>query len=179
MEHACSGCGVINIVQYVCELPKELVSRSQKQHNTIFGYIKETWINWPEPGDERLTNFNVKFQPIDPEHLRGWLLIRAGHCKVMEASSIDRNHVLAVKLLTRQIVENAYYELNIKDNGAQLITPKTLAQRGDDFPGKQRFTQIMNSIEEICEPVTGMTYEQYKKHARGRSKAETNPETPS
>jgi len=45
--------------------------RSNPQHRRFFGMIAAAYHQWPEQFKE--------FQPLDAEHLRAWLLIKAGH----------------------------------------------------------------------------------------------------
>lgn len=47
-----------------------LKPRSTPQHRRFFGLIKAAYHHWPETHD---------FKPESPEHLRAWLLIKAGH----------------------------------------------------------------------------------------------------
>jgi hypothetical protein len=44
--------------------------RSPADHRRFFGVIKAAFLHWPEKHE---------FQPEDPEHLRAWLLCRAGY----------------------------------------------------------------------------------------------------
>lgn len=60
MTHRCKHCG--NPTKH----------RSDPHHRLLFAVIARAFDNWPEgPGE--------KFKPSDPEHLRAYLLIKAGH----------------------------------------------------------------------------------------------------
>lgn len=45
-------------------------ARSLPQHRRLFGLVKAAFANWPEGHD---------FQPANEEHLRKWLIAKAGH----------------------------------------------------------------------------------------------------
>jgi hypothetical protein len=55
--------------RYVLELSN---NRSMAEHRQYFAWLHEAWTNLPEHLEKRW---------IDPDRLRKWALIRAGHCK--------------------------------------------------------------------------------------------------
>ena len=50
-------------------------SRNPKRHAMFFAVLAEAFKNWPEAHE---------FKPESPEHLRAWLLCKAGHCETID-----------------------------------------------------------------------------------------------
>lgn len=78
MTHRCKHCG------------SPARHRSDPHHRLLFAVIARAFENWPEGPDE-------KFRPADVEHLRAYLLIKAGHynkidlrCENPDAISLEQ-----------------------------------------------------------------------------------------
>lgn len=98
----CPECGHVFDMGFLKGLYDELCktfsidkSRSVKQHNRFFSMIDKAFNQWPE---------QYEFQPLDKEHLRAWLLCKAGHRHI---ESVDVN-VLALSPKEQQLMRMAY-----------------------------------------------------------------------
>jgi hypothetical protein len=63
--------------------------RSLPQHNRFFALIAATYNHWPE---------GKNFRPQNAEHLRAWLLVKAGHFVVNTFDCGEKAEALAVMI---------------------------------------------------------------------------------
>lgn len=99
--------------------PHGIGARSLPQHRRLFGLIKAARLHWPEKHD---------FQPFTEEHLRKWLLCKAGHCSVRELSLADMDTGEAIALLEAAFHAAGAYSFVRGDTGrVRIFTAKSIA----------------------------------------------------
>ena len=128
--------------------------RSDTHHKLFFAVITQVFHNWPEAH---------AFQPSSAEHLRGWLLIEAGHTKQIEIAGPQNITVAAVKAC-REVLGNAEaLRMYRTETGIRLVAPASLKYRE---VGKRKFEDISHAVFEIVEAITGTPIEQFRQQAR-------------
>src|SRR5688572_25604224 len=127
-------------------------ARSPADHRRFFGVIRAAFMHWPDTTASG-------FQPEDPEHLRAWLLCRAGYKQVTEIPFDDewpeamRNlATLAAEGALRAAKSHAF--VRPFPGGLYVFTPKSL---NFESLGQKEFGTIREQVEEIIEFETGKT----------------------
>jgi hypothetical protein len=122
--------------------------RSPADHRRFFGVIRAAFMHWPEQHD---------FQPEDPEHLRAWLLCRAGYKSVTEIPFEDswpdamrELALLAAESALKAAKSHAFVRPH--PGGLFVFAPKSL--KFDEI-GQKEFGQIRESVEEVIKCETG------------------------
>lgn len=138
-EH-CPECG--------CEIgPKR--RRSLPDHRRLFALIKRAYENWPEGHD---------FQPEHPEHLRAWLMCKAGWREatpIQFGSSTDQHlMVLAMTAAIRAARGTAFVVPH--GTGVAVIAPRSMDFRS---MGQQEFGLLRDAITDIIRAETGIDAE--------------------
>lgn len=138
MKH-CPHCG--------CSLTK---ARSGPDHRRFFAVIKAAFEHWPEGHD---------FQPDDAEHLRAWLICKAGY-RISTPIDLPSNASGHVRMLFRLGVEAALRSAgNIvafvvpHRNGVAVVRPRSIAF---DKLGQHEFSDLRNAIEDVIRVETGL-----------------------
>jgi hypothetical protein len=122
--------------------------RSPQDHRRFFGVCRAAFMHWPEQHE---------FQPEDPEHLRAWLLCRAGYKSVteipFEESWPEAMQQLAM-LTAEQVLKAAKSHAFVRPHpgGLFVFTPKSLAW---ESLGQKEFGQVRESVEEVIKCETG------------------------
>ena len=133
---------------------KEHKPRSNPQHRRFFGMIAAAYHQWPEQFQE--------FQPLDVEHLRAWLLVKAGH------RHVEHVGVNVQKLSTREIaLMKRAFESPVRVKRAKKVYRFWRIYRGiavvleplsvsfDEMP-HQKACEIMHEVEELVCNVLGI-----------------------
>jgi hypothetical protein len=122
--------------------------RSPADHRRFFGVIRAAYLHWPE---------SHEFQPEDPEHLRAWLLCRAGYKSVTEIpfeeswpEAMQRLAMLTAEQVLRAAKSHAFVRPH--PGGLFVFSPKSLAW---ESLGQKEFGQIRESVEEVIKCETG------------------------
>ena len=93
--------------------------RSLPQHRRLFGLIRAAHMHWPEAHD---------FQPLSEEHLRKWLLAKAGHHTVKTMTLSDMTSGEAIALLEAAFhAAGAYSFVKGTAGKVHIFTPKSIA----------------------------------------------------
>ena len=133
--------------------------RSLPDHRRFFGVIAKAWENWPEGYSD--------FQPSSAEHLRSWLLVKAGYHDVtfvpVEAEVTAHPPIMA---LVRLAVEaslaavdqrGGYAIVRVSATGLEILSAKSISFA---TLGQKEFGQIRQAVEEILESTLGVTADQ-------------------
>jgi hypothetical protein len=136
------------IATKILRLGQEPQVRSPADHKRLFAAIRAAFMHWPE---------SHSFQPEDPEHLRAWLLCRAGYKSVteipVEDSWPDAMRDLAL-LAAESALKAAKSHAFVRPHpgGLFVFTPKSLAWEN---LGQKEFGQVRESVEEVIKCETG------------------------
>lgn len=127
MTHRCKHCGA----------PAK--HRSDPHHRLLFAVIARAFDNWPE--DE-------KFQPEDAEHLRSFLLIKAGHFQKLDIRC-DNPDAISLEDQLRTIIQNVADKpplLHTYPWGVRLYWPKSISY---SELGRAEFNTICERVFEV------------------------------
>lgn len=138
-EH-CPECG--------CEIGAKK-RRSLPDHRRLFALIKDAFDNWPEAHE---------FQPESPEHLRAWLVCKAGW---REATAYDLGDkadaaVVAIALEAGIRAARGVGFVRVVGRSVAVITPKSMDFRA---MGQHEFGLLRDAITDIIRAVTGIDAE--------------------
>jgi len=133
--------------------------RSNPQHNRFFKLIDVAYHHWPE---------KIEFQPDSSEHLRAWLLCKAGYKNVQriemqrgKALSDDALHVLRLTLKAA----GSYAWIVPSNTDYFVISPQSM--RFDKLPHKRACTVMALIDEMLCDIFEIRTTEELlKEHER-------------
>ena len=147
MQSSCPECGTILVKP-----------RSSADHRRFFGLIHAAFHQWPEAHT---------FQPTDAEHLRAWLLFRAGYhdvsfVEVDPEFAADPDAMASIKLaveasLAAVAQKGGYAFVRVSAAGLEILSAKSI-----NFAtlGQKEFGQIRQAVEEILEAALGVSAEQ-------------------
>lgn len=136
-EKACPHCGGI--------LHKH---RSEPDHRRFFGLISAAFANWPERHD---------FQPSSAEHLRAWLLCKAGHYDVTTIP-LDHDHPAVAKLAVLAAeaavkAAGAYAFIRPHGHALAVFSAKSIAW---DKLSQRDFAPIRQAVEDVITAEIGV-----------------------
>jgi hypothetical protein len=122
--------------------------RSPADHRRFFGVIRAAFLHWPE---------RHEFQPEEPEHLRAWLLCRAGYKSVTEIPCPPDSPPAVAKLATLAAeaaikAAKTYGFVRPQGDALYVFAPKSLAW---ESLGQKEFGQVRESVEEVIKCETG------------------------
>ena len=125
-------------------------ARSSPDHRRFFGLISATYHHWPE--------FH-EFQPDSSEHLRAWLLCKAGYRDVTsipcEFAEDQPGLLKLVALAAEGAVKAAkgYAFIRPHGGGLAVFSAKSIAWERIDQKG---FNKIRDAVEDVIKAETGM-----------------------
>jgi len=103
----------------MCEHCPARTDRSLPQHRRLFGLVRAAFTHWPE---------SHEFQPENEEHLRKWLLCKAGHHTVKTLTLADLTSTEAVVLLQSAFhAAGAYSFVKATAGRVHIFTPESIA----------------------------------------------------
>ena len=131
-------------------------ARSSRHHRRLFGLITAAFHNWPE---------NCEFQPESAEHLRAWLLVKAGHRETREIPVTFLEEYPILTPLTRLTIEAVLREAgpfpvinpNASAGTLSITWSKSIAWSELD---QRKFSPIAEAVEQTIEQELGVTAEQ-------------------
>lgn len=138
----CPACGFA--------LTEHSKARSPQDHRRFFGVIAATYHHWPE---------SHEFQPDSSEHLRSWLLCKAGYRDVttipVEFAEDQPALLKLVSLAAESAVKAAKGYAFIRPHGSALavFSAKSIAWDKLDQAG---FNRIRDAVEAVILAETGM-----------------------
>ena len=131
--------------------------RSAPDHNRLFALVKAAFDQWPEAHE---------FTPDNPEHLRSWLLCKAGHRDVTTIPveyADDQPGMLKLVMLTVEAAIKAAkgYAFIRPHNGALAVfSAKSISW---DTLDQKKFWPIRDDVTAIIESAVGVTADQLLK----------------
>lgn len=147
MTKHCHECGAVQ--------EDETLHRSQPHHRLFFAVIARTMESWPE---------SEAFQPEDAEHLRSFLLIKAGHfikldlrCENPDALSLeDQLRAIVRTVSERPPLMHSYAW------GVRIFWPKSMSYAAAD---RAKFNEISERVFEIISVKLGVSIDTLKREA--------------
>ena len=131
-------------------------SRSTPHHRLFFSVIARAFESWPE---------SEKFQPEDAEHLRSYLLIKAGHftkldlrCENPDAMSLEDQLRAIIRTISDKPPLMHSYEW-----GVRIFWSKSMSYSAAD---RKTFNEVCDKVFEIISVTLGVTIETLKREAR-------------
>lgn len=142
----CPNCGF--------PLSEHARARSPQDHRRFFGVIAATFHHWPEAHE---------FQPDSSEHLRSFLLCKAGYRTVTTIDCPDEADVRVIAAAAEAAVKAAGVHAFIRPHGAGLavFSAKSIAWDKLDQAG---FHQIRDAVESVIRAETGLEPNDILKH---------------
>lgn len=123
--------------------------RSVPDHRRLFALIKAAFDNWPEAHD---------FTPENPEHLRSWLVCKAGWREATAYDLGEKADAAVVALALQAGIKAAKGVGFVKVHGRSVavITPKSMDFRA---MGQAEFGLLRDAITDIIKAETGIALE--------------------
>lgn len=119
--------------------------RSLPQHRRFFGLIAAVYGQWPELHD---------FQPDSPEHLRAWLLVKAGYRRSTYIDSAGLDHSALVPVLTAGMRAAGTYAWLVEHHGRlAIVAPRTIRF---EALGHKAFCSLERAVEDVIYAETGI-----------------------
>lgn len=143
----CPHCG--------CELIR---ARSHRHHRLFFAVIDAAYENWPE---------QCEFQPTSAEHLRSWLLVKAGYAERLgNLLSIIRptpeKLTDFLQMCVHAIKTHGHGFLAVESEYAEFHVPKSIAWAELD---QKEFAPIADEVFAQIEGVMGVRVNQLRRQA--------------
>jgi hypothetical protein len=130
--------------------------RNQARHNLFFAILPKAFENWPTTYEE--------FQPMSTEHLRKWLIYKAGWCTMRELA-IDGPHKPIVVAALQFFVASGNQEVFFKTTSKSVreYRPKSIAWSKCK---EAEFRKILDASAEIIESIIGVPIEALKRQSQ-------------
>jgi hypothetical protein len=135
----------------ICPTCKQVVPhpRNYERHKALFGMLKPAFYYWPDPEVE-------PFRPNDAEHLRAWLLVKAGwrESEDLRISGTSSKYatIMAMAFLNRKREKTAVHFEEMKD-GIRVYWPKSVAYTKCS---EDQFRRVLTNVTEIVEEIIGV-----------------------
>lgn len=122
--------------------------RSEPDHRRFFGLINAAFANWRHDHD---------FQPDTAEHLRAWLLCKAGYREVVTIP-IEGNHPAVARLATIATeaalkASKSYAFIRPSGMGLAVFRPRSIAW---DRLSQKEFNPIRQAVEDVITAEIGV-----------------------
>jgi hypothetical protein len=144
-NHSCPECGAL------LNAP-----RSHKHLGALFVFIKHAFENWPE---------SHEFQPDNTEHLRAWLLVKAGHRAPQHVFRFANKRELQIVMgfvqeeMRVDRARGVYGWPVIQDGGLVIVRPKSIAF---NKLSEKAFCKISDGVFKVILDETGIGFEEWK-----------------
>lgn len=123
------------------------LQRSSEDHRRFFALVNAAFTHWPEQHE---------FTPDNAEHLRAWLMCKAGHRKTtMIETDEPAATVAAIEAAFR--ASDTYAFVRPYGDGVAVYSPKSLRF---DKTDQKAFNAVRDEVSSIIESVIGVTAEQ-------------------
>ena len=127
--------------------------RSTRAHNRLFAAIGNLWENLPEGWAQRFPT---------SEHLRKWLLVRAGHAVHADyVMDTPRDAMMLARGLRRA---DEYAVIKVSRNVVEVWTAKSISRAA--VPTKQEFMEISDRVLDGIEMISENTREEIEHEAQ-------------
>jgi hypothetical protein len=119
--------------------------RSIDQHRRFFAVLAAVRQHWPE---------SHRFQPDNAEHLRAWLLVRAGHHTVKTFHlSDDATEMASLIPVIIATMTGRHSWARSHGNELHVCVPESIAF---DKIGHQAFCKLNDDVDEVIRAETGL-----------------------
>lgn len=159
-EAYCPACG------YVLRKP-----RSLKAHRLFFAVIEAAFDNWPHDHPE--------IEPKGREHLRAWLLCKAGYCHTIgerlnqDDGDVQRMVQFMEAVNNRMIAEGVqYFFRDIYKQNIVAYVPRSIAWSELD---ERDFAQVREAVFHQIETHTHLKIEELQNHERKNARRDRRP----
>lgn len=120
--------------------------------------LRAMFTHWPEKDD--------LFQPHNLEHLRAWVICKAGRGKIIATEQLPPVSDVEARAEIKAIVKRAYESderkfTRWKGNTCAVYTPKSIAFSN---MGQAAFNALNDEAEAVYEAATGLKVEDVLKH---------------
>lgn len=129
--------------------------RSDPHHRLFFSVVAKAFDSWPE---------RATFQPTDAEHLRSYLLVKAGHYDKLDIRC-DNPDAFSLEDQLRAIlstVANRPPLLHTYPWGVRAFWPRSISYAAAD---RKIFNDVSSKVFEILEATLGVPIETLKREA--------------
>jgi hypothetical protein len=131
-------------------------SRSIEQHNRFFAIVSALYHQWPE---------RHPFQPDSEEHLRAWLLIKAGHRII---ATFDLAGMTPEAINTIPAISVAMFRKHVwawADGGKlKVAAAKSISIYGKEAIGHQEFCKVNDDVESVIREDVGLDPDLLMRH---------------
>ena len=121
--------------------------RSSDDHRRFFALVNAAFTHWPEQHD---------FKPDNAEHLRVWLLCKAGYRKTTMIET-DEPAATVASIEAAFRAADTYAFVRPYGDGVAVYSPKSLRF---DKTDQKAFNAVRDEVSSIIESVIGVTAEQ-------------------
>lgn len=134
-------------IQFDCKMP-----RSNKHHNLFFAAIAQAQMNWPE---------SHEFQPTSIDHLRAWLLCKAGyrHTETHQLESAISADLMASVIEKSLEQAGAKGFAVYKGSTVYVLTPKSISWSKLD---QKEFNKISQGVDDVLKSEINMSLDDFK-----------------
>lgn len=136
--------------QRICDACRQPIkrARSEPDHRRFFALVGAAFANWPEQHE---------FQPSSSEHLRAWLICKAGHYDVTtipiegDNPAVARLAMLAAEAAVK--AAGAYAFIRPHGSGLAVFAARSIAW---DKLSQKDFAPIRQAVEDVIEAEVGV-----------------------
>lgn len=140
---------------------QKLSRRTDESHNLLFAITQELVKHWPHDHRFQPEGGNLKQQA---EHLRGWLLVEAGHVKTCDIDQPEAMVVPIVKSMRDFLMGTTHYVRMVRTpDGIRIIGPASINK--DDVKAKE-FNDIAQRYYDVIEHETGIPVDSLKRQSQ-------------
>lgn len=131
--------------------------RSLKMHNAFFGFNAHVFKHWPDTFEE--------FQPVDEEHQRAWLTVRAGHQQPRHVFPLTNKRETAIitNFLNFEMASDrargVYGWPVVAEGGLTILRPASIAW---DKLSQKRFNHVSQRVFRVVYDITGIDFDAWK-----------------
>lgn len=134
----CPHCGVVLVK-----------GRSLPDHNRFFALICAAFQQWPEDHD---------FEPRDHDHLRKWLLCKAGFFSVKTFELPDGDPVMMARMMefAETLMENAGDDDRFGRWRGRTLAVFQARSMAFESLGQKEFAEVRTAVEDVIKAETGL-----------------------
>lgn len=120
--------------------------RSVDQHRRFFGVVSAAFDNWPK---------DHQFQPDSAEHLRAYLITKAGRRTIntYHVSTDASEFAKLLPIVVASMLQKFSWAWPVSDTELRVCVPESIAF---DKMSHQEFCKLCDDVEAVIEAETGM-----------------------
>lgn len=131
--------------------------RSPEHHRRFFGAIGVAFDNWPD---------HHEFEPISADHLRAFLLCKAGYCNATYYTVpvlSDSAQIARIIALVESLVHASNVPKFPRWRGNRLAVYQAKSIAWDKLP-EDEFAPIAQAVDDECHAIIGLSFDQLFEH---------------